>query len=216
MRFNFFVMSGLRQAVAMGIVFFSFHFLLNGKAYKFVATVMLASFFHASALLFLITLQFTKIKIRSTIYVILLSVGFLIIAFLLPDIHFEEDMAYSNYLNKTSEDLGNLFSFLITTLAFLFIHLLIKKNLTEKTNLLYNLSLFAFLLSLMGVRLTVAYRISMYFGLFMPILMTNLMYKSSNKSIFVFAMTIAVLVVYIITGVPVGLAHTFFWQINPF
>lgn len=49
----FFYSSGIRQATALSICFFTFQFLLNKQFFRFLAVVLLASTFHLTALIFL-------------------------------------------------------------------------------------------------------------------------------------------------------------------
>lgn len=57
-----FTLTGLRQTVALAIIFFSYEFILERKPISFVLTVGLAFLFHSSALVFLPAYWIAKIK----------------------------------------------------------------------------------------------------------------------------------------------------------
>lgn len=214
LRYNFFAMSGLRQATAMGFIFLAALYLLNNKKLLFILLVLIASLFHKSALVFFVVVFLKRPKLNNFFIIALLAAICLALSFVLPDIDFDEDLAYTGYLQKEAK-LANLYSLLITVLAFVYINVLINaKNVkfNSKLNLLYNISLFAFLISMMGLRLSIAYRIAMYFGQFMPVLMANLIGNFRNKTNIAIGTAIVLLIIYIVAGVPVGLEYKFYWE----
>ena len=60
--FNF-TLSGLRQTMAMAVIFAAFHFITEEKPVRFIAAVLLAFLFHSSALIFLPAYWIAKLEI---------------------------------------------------------------------------------------------------------------------------------------------------------
>lgn len=72
-----FTMAGIRQTIAMGIVLYGFVFLLNGRNLYFFICIVLAYFFHASALIFLLVFPLVKLELKftpSTIFFYLIAI----------------------------------------------------------------------------------------------------------------------------------------------
>lgn len=65
--------SGLRQAIAIGICYSTFNYIQNKKIKKFIIVVLLASFFHSTALLFLLAYPIYHIRLnkKSRLYSVL-------------------------------------------------------------------------------------------------------------------------------------------------
>lgn len=58
-----FTLSGLRQTVALSVIFLAYHFLLKKKPVHFILSVLVAFLFHSSALIFLPAYWIAKLKI---------------------------------------------------------------------------------------------------------------------------------------------------------
>ncbi|MBQ7374233.1 MAG: EpsG family protein [Clostridia bacterium] len=67
LRIFYFYLSGIRQAVAMSIIFMSYNQIKNKQYFKFVILVLIASTFHFFALTFLIAipLSFMKFNVKN-------------------------------------------------------------------------------------------------------------------------------------------------------
>ncbi|MHB8126274.1 MAG: EpsG family protein [Desulfitobacteriaceae bacterium] len=59
-----FAFSGLRQSIAIALVFFSFEYIKKEKYFKFLACIVLATLFHTSAIVCVILYPLYKLKIR--------------------------------------------------------------------------------------------------------------------------------------------------------
>ena len=66
LRFFYFFLSGLRQSIAVSIIFVSYKYLNEKKIVKFVLLVLLASSFHLSAIFFLLAWPISKFKWKKT------------------------------------------------------------------------------------------------------------------------------------------------------
>lgn len=75
LRLFYFTLSGLRQSIAMSIILLSYNFIKSKKPIKFFITVVIASLFHSSALVFLIIYPISKIKFSKKIIILEFIVG---------------------------------------------------------------------------------------------------------------------------------------------
>lgn len=71
-----FFMSALRQSMALSILLFAYEALINKKYLLFISICILASFFHLSALLFLVCLPLTFVKLNKISISVLIIVSF--------------------------------------------------------------------------------------------------------------------------------------------
>jgi hypothetical protein len=75
-----FSFSGLRQSIAMAIIFFSFKYIQDRSLVKFLILIVLAMSFHTSAVIFVIAYPLYYFRIKPTHFIII--VPFLVIVFL--------------------------------------------------------------------------------------------------------------------------------------
>lgn len=95
-------MSGIRQAIAVNIFLYSLRFIQEKKIYKYLACVILASFFHASALIGLVLYWVFNKKITSLFMVIATLLGFMVIALKIPIINIMVDDVLSLFMPATA------------------------------------------------------------------------------------------------------------------
>ncbi|WP_238382807.1 EpsG family protein [Vibrio coralliirubri] len=190
--------SALRQMLAMCLVIFAFHFLINRKKLLYVLIILAASEFHPSAvaLLSLVVVPFNKrpstmlkvtlvfslpIMLSSSVFSSLL--GF-ILDFLPQYSHYE------------SGEGNSLRSVLLSFIIFLFI--LIRMNTVDDKHVPFvNMTLISSYLSLLAFNLGMLTRFAIYFDVFsivgMPVLFSNL---RKDKKAFLFGLL--VLAIYIL------------------
>ena len=124
LRFFYFTLSGLRQAIAMSIILISYEHLKKRNLKLFVMQVLIASLFHLSALVFLIAYPLTKWKINFKIvgiYFLIASLGYLsfdkILNLLLPIFPKYQMYLSSSYLDgniRTMSIINFLIAFVIS------------------------------------------------------------------------------------------------------
>lgn len=212
---NYLMWSGMRQGMAMAIILASFKYLESRKMVKCMGVVFLASLFHESALLFIPVYFIHNLKLNKPKWMIGLLAVSLVAAFILPDVDIGgESMTYSNYIQ--ADGMGNYYSFIVGVLAFAFIvYSVAIVGLNDRNNLLFTLSMFAMMTTLMGMNISIAYRISDYFRLFMALLIANLVMERKAKKNTVIIISLVVLLIFILTGMPVDLDnYQFFWETN--
>lgn len=212
---NYFMWSGMRQGMAMALIVFAFNFLEDRKVVKYMVVVVLASLCHKSALFFVPVYFLYRIKFDKNYIVWGLLALSVVMAFVLPDIDFnDESMAYSQYMESTGW--SNYYTFIMIMLAFTYI--MYNKSialLDNRNGLMFTLSLFAAMCAMAGINIAIFYRMSEYFCLFMPLLISNLIMERKNRINTVLVMSLLILTIYVVTGMPVGLnKYQFYWETN--
>lgn len=115
LRFYYFFLSGLRQSIAVSIIFVAYVYLKEKKNIKFIALTLLASTFHFSALIFLFALPVSKMKIeKQGIIKIVISIVCVYILFgpLLNIILSHMPAYYSHYLTTDATSANNMADFI--------------------------------------------------------------------------------------------------------
>lgn len=190
-------MSGVRQAIAVNIILYSFRYIQRKNIYKYIVCVILASFFHASALIGVIFYWLFNKKISSFFIVLATLFGFLIIGLEIPIINIIVDKVLSQFMPatamfklfyySTSDKIWGLNIKVIFNIMVLFVLLYHRKTLAERFlyfNLILNsLFCYVFLREILWESININSRINFYFifGLIMGIpLILDLVKKKLN------------------------------------
>lgn len=212
-----FSFSGLRQTMALSIIIFSFYFLKERKLVFFILTVLLASLYHQTALIFLIAYPVSMIKLGK--YHIAIAMVMLIVFYafknqlimILSDLL--EAERYQGYVSGKAATL-TISGFIIQTLVFVF-NLIYYKRTIDKYNyaiILYNLAFLGLVFQLYASFIAEMFRISMYFSIFNIILVPLSIWGEDNKK----SQTILkfiILFVFLLYTFKDGITeYTFFWQ----
>lgn len=187
--------SGLRQAVAIGIIALSFQFVVKQRIIPFVALVLLASTMHVSAVLFLIYyplcnwIEMTnkKYTIASIIFFVALFSLKSILTILLPLI-FGEDK-YMGYIDNDSAPAYNLT--ILLAILWLFTFCIKQPSLLLRY---YRMALFcATCCQSLGILSQTGTRIAYYFILFislaLPQVISELNISKANKGMLTFGLS---------------------------
>lgn len=199
-------MNIMRQALAIGVLLFGFDYLLEKKHIKFVITVFIASLFHESALICLILLFASKLKInKKNLFLIISSTLFIFIfgnnifnllAGLSVRLEGYRDSAYfvSNYFGAVIEFLVNLFVFI-----FCLNGLRKDKNKdNELKNRIINYELaLGMIFAALTIRINIFVRFIQYFNMILIIGIPNALSVIDNKKNRQF-LTILIILIYII------------------
>ncbi len=211
-----FSLSGLRQTLAFSLTMLSYFGIKKRDWKLFVLLVLLASLFHRSALIFLITYPVAHSKIGKVHLIIGIIVAVL---FLVGKSYVREllqrylvDTQYEGYVERT---VGlSIAGFVIQGCIFLFSYLYYP-SVTKKYkhgNIFYNLSFIGLLFQLFSSMIAEFFRISRYFSIF-NILLIPLAISVEEDFKTRFTETIGVgliLIVYMfMTGIP---QYAFFWS----
>lgn len=205
---NFFgmYMNVMRQAIAISIILIAYEFFLKKKKnIRFLICVILATFFHRSALIALIIPIIIKIKFRPRW--IIFSFIFGTVFFLAGPkiISFIANMiGYGGYITKldyfSSNYFGALLLFVVNLFLFIFCYFK-RKNFNEYEMNLLKISFVALIISLCTIKISIIGRISEYFNIFNVILISNAItyVKKSKDRIYIKILLIVLLFLYWMT-----------------
>lgn len=213
-----FSFSGLRQSLAIGIIFFSLKYIIEQKPIKFITCVLLAASFHTSAIIFLAMYpirNFNLTGIRSfIIFLIWIPCIFALknIAIYLSAAIFGAEK-YASYFSQ-----GNAYNLMI--LFFVIYILAVNLKSTDKTYLIYKqAALFALLAQSFGLISDGATRIGYYFIIFMilliPYMINNYLKNPTTRNMISFSVAIlsAAFFFYIAGGGYLEvIPYKFFWE----
>ena len=203
--FNYysFVFSGLRQAIAYGIIFISYDYIKNRKLAKFLICVSLASLFHKSALIFLPAYFLYRIKLNKKV------ISFLVLFDLIIFIYRREIFAFfiNNFYQSYSIVESDSYSWMIfCTIIVLLSSFFYKKMIKISPD---NNGLFIFLLVGISLMLfasvgTNVMRVADYYYMFVIIFIPEVMTAIKDEKL-------VLLVGYLLI---VGLIILYFWFLS--
>lgn len=217
MAFGFFTMtfSGLRQSIAMGILFFSYMYIQDRKLIQFLICLLLACTFHKSAIGFIIAYPLYNVNLKSRDYIFFVIPIFLI-AFILRSEIFE----YLAFLFKgesvASEVTGAYGLFLFMILTLILSYLFYRKE-NKDVNAYRNYILVAIFIQMLASCSNVVGRMGYYYWIFITLLVPEIL-KNQKKGLdrFLYGTAITTfLVVYYTMSLRSGylniVPYRFFW-----
>lgn len=210
--------SGLRQALAFSITFYSFHYLVKGNLLKFIAVVILASTFHTSALIFIFSWFIRKIRLTFnraftllSIYCLLVLPSLRLIVPLLTSLLFGDK--YGEY-----QDEGGA-----VTMAFVYLIVFISSYIIKaKDSQLLQILRWMILLSVVfqslgfistGALPRIAYYFNIFYCLFIPQMLTYL--KQLDRKLLSCVVTILFIIFFQLTmstGYLNIVPYHFYWE----
>ena len=187
--------SGLRQSIAMGICFLSFLFIEDKKWVKFIITVLVASLFHYSAIIFLIAYPLYHINIgfKGRIFSLILLPVIFVLRFPLFSVLskiFKEDAVPDNN--------GALTLLLVFCLIYVFCFFFAKKD--KQINGLLNLFYIACCCQIFGNIYSTAMRVGYYFMPFAILLEPPIVNEMNDEKNVRAGVKIAILIAFIAFG----------------
>ncbi|WP_339611172.1 EpsG family protein [uncultured Planktosalinus sp.] len=216
--FNF-TFTGLRQSIAIAIVFLSFEYIKKQKWLYFLLLVLFASSFHTSALVFLAAypLYFLVLRKKHYFIVLILFIGaFLVRETLLKSFVLVAFDKYGNSELMVATDSYTmlLFMFFIYTVA------VFVKNKQSKSSLTFNAAtnyiLMAAFIQIAASESQVAMRAGYYYFIFVTLLLPDIIsavkIKKSRNSI-AFIIVVACFTFYYITTINSSInLYMFYWE----
>lgn len=179
--FNF---SGLRQAIAFAITFYSYKYIVDKKIIKFILSILCAYFFHSSALVFLpayflYNFKITKLKIFS---IVIFDV--FVYIYKIPIFSFFNSLFYENYNMVITNSVNWMLMCLFIVFVCLFFY---KKIESSDSSLLYNLVILGSSIMLLSPIANNILRISNYYFMFIILLIPEIIYslKSFKNRLFI-------------------------------
>lgn len=198
----------IRQALAVVIIAYSYKFILNRDLKKFIITVVIASFFHITALIFLpfylvwdkkVTFRRKAIQIIFIIITMLIVINYKFFINLLSDFSiFERFEMYST--EKDSNNLEFLLNVIILCIVLLFRKMLIKYD--DRNELFIYLYTISVILMFTGYFSPFLKRIAMYFGIsniFIFATFPQIAKNNKQKLLIYFLLTIYAISIFTIT-----------------
>lgn len=187
-----FSFSGLRQAIAIAIVFLSFKYIQEKRFLKFLICIILATTFHTSAVIFIIAypLYFIRFKLKHYLFI----VPFFILIYLLKAKIFL--FIYKLYSGETGEIVStNAFTMLIVMLSILVLsNLFGNKNQQDlRFNAYKNYLLIAICIQIFASESNIAMRSGYYFYIFVTLLIPEVISYQRDLKIKLLATIILVI-----------------------
>lgn len=169
----------IRQTMASCILFLAYFKLNSNKTISFILITLLASTFHTSALVFLIVLLIRNTNSKLLAKIIVISS---IVILLTPSSILFKLPYYGHYLGSkydNSMKLGTFLSLILYTFTIV-LYYLFGRNKGEN-KVLVNIVILGFLISILGVKTSIADRLSVYFLPFSLVLLSNTLYAVKDR-----------------------------------
>lgn len=211
MRYYFFFFSNIRQSIAIATLLIAFDFLVKEKNIKFILAVIIAYFFHTTAIVFLFALVIKIIPIRKSILIVASATSFFLFLIwkkIMPLINTYLPVKYQNYENTSyyleSGNLANYLNFLVIlliTIICLYIFYKNKKIVLENkklTKIYFYFPVVASSLALLSTQFGMFARVQYYFSFFFVIILPNMLNKlpSKEEKIIIYLVTIILFILY--------------------
>lgn len=190
--FYFSYMNIMRQALAISILLLGFEFLKEKKYVKYLLFVLIASFFHSSAILAVIFIFLRKFKFNRKFLITCCLIT--IVSFIFGEEFFiflskiSPRLAdYSNSSFTTENYFGSLLDFLVYALVFIFGIVILLKNdrcvfddKDNKMNILIGIMGVATIFYVLVMKVIIFNRFTHYFSIFMIIWLPNCIMRIKN------------------------------------
>lgn len=204
--------TGLRQALAMTVCLWSIDFIKDKKLWKFVLTVILAYYFHKSAIIFLITYPLCSIKKYDwmlfvyAVLAIVLTIGFTYFQNI-----FNQLLGYEYDVEETGN--GGIFLMFISVIFLFSFYILYDKKGEDKVpSYIMHLSLITVVFWVLRLISRTAERISYYymFGLYAYFSQATNYQKDRLDAFLKWLLILACLFLFVYRNN--GISYRFFWQ----
>lgn len=216
----------LYHCVAMAVLMFSYKYILDRKLVKFIITVLCASLFHKTALVFLIAYPITKLKFGIKQYILIGGVtiaSLIFTSYMLRFIQiFQLQDAYTRYFLDERHRM-NLTGYLILLALLIFFTYYYrvykeKNSLQEQQiNILYNMVALSLVFMIISTVIGEFHRISMFFGIYNIILLPNVINSislSKQRQLYyqVIGIGLSIFFLLFVVNGSNWVPYRFFWQ----
>lgn len=184
-------MNIMRQGLAMGVICLSYKYLLNKKLFKFITIVLIATLFHSSAIIFLISWFIYRLKLNFKN--LAFSLCGLIVAYIMFDLvlanlfwGLDQYEDYRETIYGEGGRIGALFQASIYILLLIIVLIIRRKIGTKKFTEHHLDGLFYLCFAgagflLISFNMSVVGRIAFYFNIFQLILIPNILKLTTEK-----------------------------------
>ncbi len=200
-------MNTIRQCIAMTIIFLAYHFILENKIKLFLISVILATTFHKTAIVFLVAYPLLKMPLnKKNIFIMICGTLMGLLAFnKIFDLIINVFPIYSYYENGKYIEGGIKLASIINTIVLLCIFLLgvivqkeCSKDLTKDMQLMNKFIFISICISILSFKFNLLDRLSDYFSVFSIIFLPNIIkkIKQSNRRIIYIYSVISLFFIY--------------------
>lgn len=156
----------LRQVLAMSIIFISYRYLVRNDFKRFLITVVIASLFHISALIFLVTYLFRNFKIKYKNTILYLIIAVLTYALSKPILNFILSRFSSiNYEIKSNGGLSLLIVLIVILIAGLFFSKQVI-SINPRATVLFNILFLGIIVQTLALEFSIFTRVTAYYYMF--------------------------------------------------
>ena len=185
-----FSFSGLRQAIALGITFLSYKYIVNRKFKKFIFMMIIACSFHKTAIVFVLAyfLYGLKIKTKNMIFIFII---FLVTFILRGKIYGVIHLIWNG--SKIQGTDTGAYTMLIVMLIVMIVALILRPRNDEVINSTINYMLVAIFIQIFASQSSIIMRAGYYYYIFIMILIPNIISYQKNKMVKVLGSNIYIL-----------------------
>lgn len=207
-----FVETGLRQALAMMLCLWSVDFITDKKLIRFVLTVIVAYYFHKSAMIFLVMYPLSLVKkLDWMIAVYIVMAGVLLVGFAAFQGLFNQLLGYEYTIEETGNG-GIFMMFVLVIFTFSLFMMYDKPKEVDGQSLIVQLSLMTVIFWLLRLISRTAERVSYYYitGLYIYFSQAVNYEKDRFASLLKWLLILGCLVLFVYRNL--GTNYLFFWQ----
>ncbi len=168
--------SGLRQAIAISLCFYSIKYIQDKRIYKFIFLVLIASAFHSTALIFLIAYPFYYLKMSLNMRIF--TIIFIPIVYIFRNPLFT--LLSSIFKDDAIADNNNSITLLLV-FSLVYIFCIVYNDHSEEQNGLANLFLMACICQVFGGVYNTAIRVGYYFMIALVLLLPSTLKNMTSR-----------------------------------
>ena len=178
--FFVFSFSGLRQAIAIAITFYSYKYIVDKKRVKFLGCIVLAMSFHSSAIVFLIAYTLYHVNLKPVHFLIVIP-GFILTFIFRSKIFLIIHKIYLGHEGRLESN--NAYTMLVIMIAVIILSYVFGNEKKGKLNLnaYKNYMLAAVFFQIFASQSNIAMRAGYYYYIFITLLIPEIIKEQSDK-----------------------------------
>ena len=193
-RFYFYSFTQVRQYIAIAIFIYSLQFIIEGKFFKYIIYILIASMFHKLALVYIPLYFVRNIRLTKKKYLLLLISTFFLGVLITPVYTFLASNFYSSYdfVATNSDSVSSVFIILAVFNAFLIYLYFDKLKNNEYNNLYIFMHVVLIFIICSTYNITDSYRLVALFSYHTIFLIPNIIKTINNKNSFYIIITLLI------------------------